>query len=130
MWEQVPNDSSVLAKTLMKAQENIRQENIRLGWDLSKDTLHYFLVKDKSTRFYLLPEIHKVISNCGYYTENISSFLDCYLQPLTQKVKSFIKDASHFLNKKSLEKLSQEAIICTIEDVGIYRNIPHGEGLT
>ena len=59
MWEQVPNDSSVLAKTLMKAQENIRQENIRLGWDLSKDTLHYFLVKDKSTRFYLLPEIHK-----------------------------------------------------------------------
>ena len=54
MWEQVPNDSSVLAKTLMKAQENIR-----LRWDLSKDTLHYFLVKDKSARFYLLPDIHK-----------------------------------------------------------------------
>ena len=31
-----------------------------------------------------------VISNCGFYTENISSFLD-YLQPLAQKVQPYIK---------------------------------------
>ena len=93
VYEQVPDDPSVLASTLMKALEKIR-----LRGDLSKGTLDYFLVKDpKFARFYLLPKIHKrlhnvpgrpVISNCGYYTENISSFLDYHLQPLAQKVKS------------------------------------------
>ena len=52
--------------------------------------------KPKLGRLYLLPKIHKrlnsepgrpVISNCGYYTENISSFLDFHLQPLARKVK-------------------------------------------
>ena len=71
-----------------------------------------------------------VISNCGYYSENISSFLDYHLQPPAQKVKSFIKDTNHFLSKlKSLGKLPQEAILCTIDVVGLYSNIPHSEGL-
>ena len=55
---------------------------IRLRGDLSSVTLNYFVVEDpKVARFYLLPKIHKrlhnvpgrpVISNCGFYTENIS----------------------------------------------------------
>ena len=136
MYEQVPDDPSVLANTLIKALEKIR-----LRRDLSKDTLDYFLVKDpKFARFYLLPKIHKrlhdvpgrpVISNCGYYTENISSFLDYHLQPLTQKVKSYIKNSNHSLSKlKSYGKLPQGAILYTIDVVGLYPNIPHSEGLT
>ena len=55
VYQQVPDDSSVLANTLMKALEKIR-----LWRDFSKDTLDYFLVKDpKFARFYLLPKIHK-----------------------------------------------------------------------
>ena len=54
VYEQVPDDPSVLANTLIKALEKIR-----LWRDLSKDTLDYFLVKDpKFARFYLLPKIH------------------------------------------------------------------------
>ena len=96
--------------------------------DLSKDTLDYCLVKDpKFVRFYLRP----VISNCGYYTKNTPSFLDYHLQPLVQKVKSYIKDTNHFLSKlKSLGKLPQGAILCTIDVVGLYPNIPHSEDLT
>ena len=72
-----------------------------------------------------------MISNCGYYTENISSFLDCHLQPLAQKVKSYIKHTNHFLSKlKSLGKLPQGAILCTIDVVGLYPNILHSKGLT
>ena len=91
------------------------------------------------SRFYLLPKIHKrlhdvpgrpVISNCGFYTENISSFLDHHLQPLAQRVKSYIKDTNHFLNKiKKIGKLPEGAILCTMDVVGLYPNIPHGEGL-
>ena len=138
VYEQFSDDPSVLVNTLMKGLEKIRLRN-----DLPNDTLHYFLVKDpKFARFYLLPKSHKrlhdvpgrpVISNCGYYTENICSFLDYvhHLQPLAQKVKSYIKDTNHFLIRlRSLGKLPQGAIMCTVDVVGLYPNIPHSEGLT
>ena len=97
VYEEVPNDPSVPVNTIIKALEKIR-----LRGDLSSDTLNYLVVEDqKFARFYLLPKIHKrlhnvpgrpVNSNCGFYTENISSFLDYHLQPLAQKVESYIKD--------------------------------------
>ena len=138
MYEQVPDDPSVLCNTLMKTLKKKCVCGEVCRRTLLKD---YFSVKDpKFARFYFLPRIHKllhdvpgrpVISNCSYYTENISSFLDYHLQPLAQKVKSYIKDTNHFLNKlKSLGKLSQGAILCTIDVVGLYPNIPHSEGLT
>ena len=135
VYEQFSDDSSVLTNTLMKALEKIR-----LRGDLPKDTFDYFLVKGPQfARFYLLPKIHKrlhdvperpVISNCDYYTENISSFLGYHLQPLAQKVKSYIKDTNHFLNRlSSLGKLPPGAILRTVDVVGLYPNIPHSEGL-
>ena len=115
-------------------------EKIRKGGDLSNDTLNYFLVGDpKFARFCLLPGIHKrlhnvpsrpVISNCGFYAENISSFLHHHLQLIAQKVNPFIKDTNHFLRKiKSLDQLPEGAILCTIDVVGPYPNIPHEEVL-
>ena len=54
--------------------------------DISGETLHYFLDNNPERgRFYLLSKIHKrlynvpgrpVIFNSGYYTENISAFLE------------------------------------------------------
>ena len=59
------------------------------------------MVKDPTfARFYLLLKIYKrlgnvpgrpVISNCGFYTKNISAFLDFHLQPLAREVKSYKK---------------------------------------
>ena len=97
MCEEVSNVPNVLVNTIIKAFKKIR-----LRGDLSSDSLNYFAVEDqKFARFYLLPKIHKrlhnvpgrpVISNYGFYTENMSSFLDYHLQLLAQKVKSNIKD--------------------------------------
>ena len=88
----------------------------------------------------MLPKIHKrlhdvpgrpVISNCGYYTENISSFLDFNLQPLAREVKSYIKDTNDFLkNLRSLPNLPDDIILCTIDVVGLYPNISHDKGLS
>ena len=116
-------------------------ERIRIRGDLTNDTLNHFLVKDpKFAKFYLLPKIHKrlhnvpgrsTVSNFGFYTENISPFLDHHLQPIAQKVNSFIKDTNHFLWKiKSLGQLPEGVILCTVDDIGLYPNIPHEEGLT
>ena len=71
--------------------------------------LNYFIIKDANfARFYPLQKIKKilhnvsgrpVISNSGYYTENISSFLDFHLQPIAKKVNSYIKGTNDFLKK-------------------------------
>ena len=134
--EEVCNDAEPLISTIHKAIEKIRKRG-----DLDADTIKYFMVKDpKFARFYLLPKIHKrlhdvpgrpVISNCNYYTENISSFLDFHLQPLARGVKSYIKDTNHFLKKlRSLPNLPDDIILCTVDVVGLYPNIPHEEGLS
>ena len=89
LYEEVANDSSTLGSTIFTAPNKMRAKG-----DMSVDILEYFFDKDpKFTRFYLLPKIHKrlqnvpgraVVSNCGYYTESILSFLDQHLQPLAK----------------------------------------------
>ena len=87
--------------------------------DISDEILDYCFVNNpKLGRFCLLPKINKrlygvperpVISNSGYFTENISAFLEYHLNPIAQKVKSYIKDTNDFLRKldalPSLRKL-------------------------
>ena len=85
----------------------------------------------------MLPNIHKwlydvsgrtVISNCGYYTENILSFLDYHLQPPAKKFESYIIDITHLLKKlKELGSLQKNAILCTVDVIGLYTNIPDKE---
>ena len=134
-YEEVFNDPAPLLKTI-----NAVIAKIRKWGDLKRDNLDYFIMKDpKFARFYLLPKIHKrlhnvpgrpVISNSGYYTENISSFLDHHLQPLAQVVKSYIKDTNEFLKKlRSLPTFPDRIILCTMDVVGLYSNIPHEERL-
>ena len=94
----------------------------------------------KFASFYLLPKTHKwlrnvpgrpVITNSGHYAENISSFLDHHLQSLAQVVKSYIKDTNEFLKKLcSLSKFPDHIILCTMNVVELYSNIPHEEGLS
>ena len=87
-----------------------------------------------------MPKIHKrlhnvpirpVITKSGYYAENISLFLDHDLQALAKAVKSYIKDTNEFLKKlRSLPKFPDRIILCTMDIVGLYANIPHEEGLS
>ena len=71
-------------------------EKIRKRDDIDINILTYFDVEEpKFGRFYLLPKIHKklksvpgwlVISNSGFYTENISAFLDFHFKPANVKL--------------------------------------------
>ena len=125
VYKEVSNDPSTFESTISTALNQIGARD-----DLSADILEYFFNKDpKFTSFYLLPKIHKrlhnvpgrpVISNCGYYTENILLFLDYYLQPLAKKAESYIKDTNHFLKKlKELGSLPKNAILYTIDVVDL-----------
>ena len=107
---------------------------------LSDTEAEYLQVREsKLGRFYLLPKIHKglsdvvgrpVISNCGTATERISEYLDFHLNPLVSKSSSYIKDTNHFLALLGkLGDIPDNALLCTADVVGHYPNIPHSEGL-
>ena len=97
------------------------------------------MTNPKLDRFYLLLKIHKrlhnvpgrpVISSSSHFTENSSSSIDFRLKPLAQKVKSYIQDTNDFLKKiANLPPLPDDLILCTIDVVGLYPNIPHEEEL-
>ena len=103
--------------------------------DLSKQTLNYFFVETpRLGRFYLLPKIHKRLSNVpgrpvisisGYFTENISAFVDYHLQPLSKQVRSFVKDTNYFLRKlDGLKDLPKDLLLWTIDVVGLFLTFP------
>ena len=95
--------------------------------------------KSKLGRFYLLPKIHKglsnvvgrpVISNCGTATEHISEFLDHHLNPLVSNTGSYVKDTNHFLLLLAgLGDIPGDALLCTADVVGLYPSIPRDEDL-
>ena len=136
VYEEVKDDFvSPLVETI-----KYHLERVRVKGDVCQETLEFFFNENpRFGRFYLLPKIHKrlkavpgrpVISNCGYYTENISAFLDFHLQPLAKCVKSYIKDTNDFLKKlRGLKDLPNDFILCTVDVVGLYPNIPHDDGL-
>ena len=93
--KEVSNDPNAPVNTIINALEKSR-----LCSDLSSVTLNYFAVNyPKFARFYLLPKIHErlhnvpgrpVISNCEFYTENISLFLDHLLKNQNLKLTKLI----------------------------------------
>ena len=67
-----------------------------------------FLVphQPRTARFYLLPKIHKpgnpgrpIVASNGAPTENISRFVDSFLQPSVVHLPSYIRDTTDFINK-------------------------------
>ena len=80
-----------------------------------------------------LPPMRLVISGCGSTTENISHFIDHFAKDIPPKLESHIQDTPHLL--RILDTLNNEstqpenAILVTIDVVGLYPNIPQDEGM-
>ena len=131
-YEEVSSDPSFLIKTI--------HDTLEKSGDISSNILDYFHMENlKFGRFYLLPKIDKrmcaipgtpVISNCGFYAENISTFLYHQLKPIAIQVNPYIKDTHDFLKKlRDLPYLPEVSIICTIDVVSLYLSIPNEECL-
>ena len=100
------------------------------------------LIKAKNPRtpqIYFLPKIHKniipppgrpIVSANSCPTENISAFVDIFLNPLVSKFEHHIKDTTDFLNKiKNMEPLKTGTIIGSMDITSLYTNIPNIEGV-
>ena len=118
-------------------------KSLKASGIISEKRLQYFTYKYKKTtslaKRYVLPKIHKrlfdvpgraVISNCGTPSEKVYKFSDHHFKPVMQEGQSYIKDTGDFLNKiRNINALPENAILVTIDVVGLYPSIPHQTGL-
>ncbi|XP_062914076.1 uncharacterized protein LOC134351618 [Mobula hypostoma] len=91
----------------------------------------------RTSRFYLLPKIHKpacpgrpIVSACSCPTELISAYLDTVLSPLVQSLPTYVHDTSHALKLFNDFKFpGPHRFIFTMDVQSLYTSIPHQEGL-
>ena len=86
--------------------------------------------------FYTLTKIHKptpvgrtIVSGCDGSTERLLSFVDKLLQPRVPQQKSYLKDATHFINFLEKTKAPENAILVSTDVTSLYTNIPQEEGI-
>ncbi|XP_057307323.1 uncharacterized protein LOC130645336 [Hydractinia symbiolongicarpus] len=107
--------------------------------NINKNTAK-FLTPPENTRmplFYILPKIHKdgipgrpIVSAVNSITENISEFLKLCLQPLLPKLKSYVKDTKHLIQRLQTIPAQNEHVLLVSADVSsLYTNFPHQEGV-
>ena len=101
-YQKVDNDlTETHAEIVNKAIKNFAKEKL-----LPEQVAKALLVEDpKTAKFYLLPKIHKknnpgrpITNAIGCATSTIAEFVNFQLQPLVEKLKSFIKDTTEFLS--------------------------------
>jgi hypothetical protein len=64
-----------------------------------------------------------------YFLENISSFVDGWLNPLVQKLPSYIKDSMEFIKLVTSTRIPTDSILVSIDVSSLYTNIPHRDGI-
>ena len=113
--------------TLMKEKGLISDKNFE----------HLNPVNCTEARFYMLPKIHKkgvpgrpICSSVNHPTSRISKLVDEHIKDYVPKTKSYIRDTQDFIKKiKELGPIPEGAILCTLDVLSLYTNIPNNEGI-
>lgn len=109
--------------------------------------LKYLMGPDtpKARHLYLLPKIHKppdswtvphrippgrpIVSDCGSESSRIAEYIDYYINPLSQKHASYIKDTYDFVTKLKKVQVPNSAFLFSIDINSLYTNIDTQLGL-
>ena len=91
----------------------------------------------KTPKFYMLSKIYKngnpgrpVVSSVKSHTSQISKYVDHHIQPLAKNLRSYVKDATDFINKiKNVGTVPKGAYLVSMDVCSLYTNIPNDEGL-
>ena len=140
------NDTQTYVKTQKDLTEKHHQEVTQLidemveNKEITTKVAGILRVKQVRTpHIYFLPKIHKltrpppgrpIVSANSCATEKISSFVDIFLNPLTKKADSYIKDTKDFVTRIENLKGFNNPIIGTLDVTSLYTNIPNTEGLS
>lgn len=96
-------------------------------------------------RFYLLPKIHKdpklwsipfkippgrpIVSDCNSESYRIAEYIDHFLQPISIKHPSYLKDSFDFIQKILNHQTSKHSFLFTMDIDNLYTNIETKSGL-
>ena len=102
-------------------------------------------LEPRARRFYLLPKIHKpldkwpiknqmppgrpIISDCDSESYKVAEYIDHFLQEISQKHPSYIKDTYDFLSKLRTAKVQPHTLLITLDVESMYTNIDNEQGL-
>ena len=104
------------------------------------ETTTKFLLPHEPTRtpiIYGQPKIHKtghplrpIVSGCDGPTDNLSKYVTHFIQPLAERLPTYLKDSKQFLSFLDvIPPLPHNAILVTADVTSLYTNIPQGEGI-
>ena len=114
---------------------------------ISRKQMFYLLGPDepRMRQFYLLPKIHKspdtwtiphvlpkgrpIVSDCGSESYRIAEFIDHYINPLSQKHASYVKDTYSFVEELASLTIPQGSFLFTVDVDSLYTNIDTHLGL-
>ena len=101
--------------------------------------MYDFCLPPKNTRLariYFLKKIYKnpmgirsIVSSCQSPTENISQFIDFWLQPHVKTLQSFLRDSSQFITEIEQLNIPVNSLLVTIDITSLHTNIPHKDGI-
>lgn len=96
-------------------------------------------------KFYILPKIHKepeqwtvpfevppgrpIVSDCSSETYRTAEYIDYYLNPLSVKHPSYVKDTYHFIDIVKKLKMPPNSLFFTMDIESLYTNIDTQAGL-
>lgn len=133
-----PNTIPIVNKIIQTLQDkkfiNFKQKNYLMGNS-----------EPRARLFYMLPKIHKdrakwskpnevppgrpIVSDCSSETYHTAEYLDFFLNPLSTKHASYIKDTYHFVNIVKKLHIPDNSILFTIDIDSLYTNIDIKEGI-
>ena len=133
----------------LETQTKIRDivQNLWENKVISAKQKYYLFGEDppRPRKFYLLPKIHKdpetwtvprqippgrpIVSDCGSESYRIAEFVDFYLNPLSQRHESYIKDTYEFVEIVRKARVLPGAMLFSIDIDSLYTNIDTRLGL-
>ena len=110
-------------------------------WKASALTTAPKLLKPAKSRtpvFNILPKIHKVnnpgrpvVFSVNSHTKKLSAYVDEFLRPLAETLRSYIRDTSDYIKRMQvLGQLPERCYFATLGVSSLYTNVDIDEGLT
>ena len=105
--------------------------------ELPPTTTNLIFDHPRTSRFYLLPEIHKpgnpgrpIVSACNCPTELLATSLDMITKPLVENLLRYVKDTNHMLDIGESFRFSGTSNYVFAMDIkSLYILIPNNDGL-
>ena len=124
----------IIQKLRRKRHINAKQETYLLGQDTPRPRVFYLLPKihkspETWTVPYQVPPGRPIVSDCSSETYHTAEYIEHFLQPLSTRHPSYIKDTYHFLEKIKDISIPQDAFLFSIDIDSLYTNIETEAGL-